>query len=366
MSITLQSVIQAIEEVAPRCYQESYDNSGLLVGDPQRKINKALVALDCTEAVLQEAIQGGFPLIIVHHPVILSGIKSLTGKNMVERIVIKAIQKNIAIYACHTNLDNMQQGVNAKIASKLGLKKCRILDPKPQTLQHLYTYVPKNAAEEVRKAVCDAGAGQIGDYSQCSFLLDGQGTFQAEDGATPYVGQLGQLHYEQETKLEWVVPIHSSAAALKALQASHPYEEIAYGLTELKNTNSRIGAGMIGELDTALSQQDFLKLVKRKMKANGIRYTAFDQRPIQKVAFCGGSGSFLLKHAIQAGADAFITADFKYHQFFEVENRLLLADIGHFESEQFTSEIFSEILSKKFPSFAVHLTSVDTNPISYF
>ena len=366
MLIRIQSIIQAIEEVAPRIYQESYDNSGLLVGDAQRKISKALVALDCTEEVLQEAIQGGFQLIIVHHPIIFSGLKSLTGKNMVERIVIKAIQKNIAIYACHTNLDNMQLGVNAKIAAKLGLKNCSILDPKPQTLYHLYTYAPFDAAEKIRKTVCDAGAGQIGDYSQCSFSSNGQGSFLPEPGSTPFVGEVDHLHYEQETKLEWVVPIHRSTAVLNALRASHPYEEMAYGLTELKNTNSRMGAGMVGEFEKPLSQQDFLKWVKKKMNANGIRYTPFDKRPIKKVAFCGGSGSFLLSHAIQANADAFITADFKYHQFFEVENRLLLADIGHFESEQYTSEIFSEILSKKFPSFAVHLTSVDTNPISYF
>ncbi|MBP6625021.1 MAG: Nif3-like dinuclear metal center hexameric protein [Chitinophagaceae bacterium] len=363
---TIQEIIQEIEGFAPLAYQESYDNAGLLVGDKSKKINQVLICLDCTEAVLDEAIQKKCGLIIAHHPIIFGGLRSLTGKNYIERIVIKAIKHGIAIYAAHTNLDNISSGVNAKIAEKLGLSHTQILDPKPSLLKQLYTYVPKANVIQVREALFAAGAGEIGAYSQCSYLLEGNGTFLPNEDANPYIGQKNQLHQEAETKIEVILPAHLEGKVLQALKQSHPYEEIAYGFIQLSNTNPYIGSGIIGTLQAPLKLVDFLKLLKKKMKTNTIKYTNIPNKLVHKVAVCGGSGSFLLPKAIHAGADIFVSGDFKYHQFFDGEDKIVIADIGHYESEQFTGEIFYEILSKKFPSFAIHLTSVNTNPVSYF
>lgn len=363
---TIQEIIQEIEGFAPLAYQESYDNAGLLVGDRTKKINQVLICLDCTEAVLDEAIQKKCSLVIAHHPIIFSGLKSLTGKNYIERIVIKAIKHGIAIYAAHTNLDNITRGVNAKIAEKLGLINAQILDPKPSMLKQLYTYVPKTNVDQVRKALFAAGAGEIGAYSQCSYMLEGEGTYFPHDEANPHIGKKNQLQKEAETKIEVVLPAHLEGKVFQALKQSHPYEEIAYGFIQLSNANPYIGSGLIGSLQSPVNLMDFLKFLKKKLKTNTIKYTNIPDKKIQKVAVCGGSGSFLLSKALQAGADIFVSGDFKYHQFFDGEDKIVIADIGHYESEQFTGEIFYEILSKKFPSFAIHLTSVNTNPVSYF
>lgn len=362
----LGEIIKAIEEFAPLQYQESYDNSGLLLGDREQEISQALIALDCTEAVIDDAIQKNCQLVIAHHPILFSGIKSITGKNYVERVMLKAIRNHIAIYAAHTNLDNVYRGVNHKIAEKLQLVDCTILAPKTKALKQMYVYVPSDCADTVREALFLSGAGSIGEYSQCSYNIEGIGTYLPSNQANPYIGKRNTYQEEKEVKIEVIYPFEKESHILQALQKSHPYEEIAYGIIPLDNATAYLGSGMMGTLHEELSETAFLAYLKRILNTQSIRHTAFLNKPIRTVAICGGSGSFLLSKAIKAGADAFVSADFKYHQFFDADGQILIADVGHFESEQFTSEIFYEVLSKIFPNFALHLTSVNTNPINYF
>ncbi len=364
----VKDIISAIEAVAPTVYQESYDNTGLQVGNPDAEVTGVLISLDVTEALLDEALQRGCNMVVAHHPVIFSGIKKLVGRNYVERIVHKAIKNDIAIYAAHTNLDNMLLGgVNAKIAEKLGLVNTAILDPKPGTLSKLYTYAPIDIADKVRDALFAAGAGQVGNYSESSFNTPGTGTFRPGVGTNPAIGAPGgERERVEEVKIEVLVEKHSEGRVLKALFASHIYEEVAYELIPLSNANQHIGAGMVGMLPTPMPELDFLAFVKQQMKTDCIRHTALRGKMIEKVAFCGGSGSFLLPHALRAGADIFITGDYKYHQFFDAEGKIIIADIGHYESEQFTSEIFRAVLNEKFPTFAILLSNINTNPVKYF
>jgi dinuclear metal center YbgI/SA1388 family protein len=329
------------------------------------EITGAIICLDSTEAVIDEAIANKCNLIIAHHPIVFSGIKKFNGKNYVERVIIKAIQNNIAIYAAHTNLDNVYNGVNAKIAEKIGLVNCSILAPQNNTIKKLVTYCPDTNAASIREALFAAGGGCIGNYEECSFNANGYGTFKAGANANPHVGEIGKQHQEKETRIELIYPSYIESKLLKALFVAHPYEEVAYDIVELSNKNNRVGAGMIGELEKELEETAFLNHLKKVMKAEGIRYTALKGKKVKKVAVCGGSGSFLLGNAKSSGADVFVTADFKYHQFFDAENQLVIADIGHYESEQYTMELFYEILSRKFTTFALHLSKINTNPINY-
>ncbi|MBS7565859.1 Nif3-like dinuclear metal center hexameric protein [Mucilaginibacter sp. Bleaf8] len=355
-----------LESIAPLSYQEDYDNSGLIVGNGNQEITQGLISLDCTEAVVDEAIRTGCEVIISHHPIVFKGLKKFNGKTYVERVVEKAIRHNIALYAIHTNLDNVMDGVNARICQTLGLKNTRILSAKGGILKKLVTYVPQSHAEAVRSALFKAGAGNIGNYSDCSFNADGTGTFKGAANTNPYVGQPEQLHYESETRIETIYPAHLESKLLMALFLAHPYEEVAYDLYTLTNQHQQVGSGVIGELDMPFDENDFLRHLKDKMQAAVVRHTASTGKPVKKVAVCGGSGGFLLKQAIAAGADVFVTADYKYHEFFDAEGKIVIADIGHFESEQFTQHLLYEIIRKKFSNFAVRLTEINTNPIKYF
>lgn len=364
--MTIEKIIQALEEFAPLAYQEDYDNCGLLTGDKTQEATGALLTLDCTEEIIEEAIQKKCNLVIAHHPIIFSGLKKLTGTNYIERTIIKAIRNNIAIYACHTNLDNVKEGVNKKIAEKLGLTNVRILAPKQNLLKKLVTFVPASHHLMVLNALFGAGAGNIGNYDSCSFNLEGSGTFRGNASTTPFIGKPGELSTEKEIRIETVFELPNQNKVISALLANHPYEEVAYDLYALANSHSLIGSGMVGELEEAMDETGFLNHVKKTFKVPTVKHTNKLSKPIKKVAICGGSGRFLLKNAIQSGADAFITSDFKYHEFFDAENKLLLIDTGHYESEQFTPEIFYEIIQKKFSTFAIHLSKINTNPINYF
>jgi dinuclear metal center YbgI/SA1388 family protein len=361
----LKNITDFLESYAPLAYQESYDNAGLICGNNEMEIKSALICLDSTEAVLDEAIEKGCNLVIAHHPIVFSGLKKFNGKNYVERIIIKAIKNDIAIYAAHTNLDNVFNGVNSKIAAKLGLINCKVLSPQKDKLKKLITFCPEDKADSLRKALFSAGAGHIGNYDECSFNTNGLGTFRAGSGSNPYVGELGKRHEENETKIEVIYHSDRESKLLNALAGTHPYEEPAYDLIPLSNENKMIGSGLIGELPEAREEMEFLKSLKVQMNTSCIRHTGLRNKKIEKVAICGGSGSFLLKNAINAGADVFVTGDFKYHQFFDSENRIIIADIGHYESEQFTGELFYDILKKKFSTFALHLSKINTNPINY-
>ncbi len=363
--MVLKKLITYLEEIAPLNYQEDYDNSGLICGNPDQEINAALISLDCIEAVIDEAIRNNCQLVISHHPIVFKGLKKFTGKTYIERTIIKAIKNNIAIYAIHTNLDNVFNGVNKKICEKIGLQNLQILIPKTNTLKKLVTYAPVKNAEEVLNALFLAGAGQIANYSECSFNSKGTGTFKANDQAKPFVGTANLRHDEPEQKIELIYPTYLENQVLRALFTAHPYEEVAYQCLNITNKNQEVGTGMFGQLPKELPIAVFLQDLKEKMNLKVIRHTKPVKEKVQTIAVCGGSGSSFLQQAILAKADVFITADFKYHEFFDANEKLVIADIGHFESEQFTQHLLLEIIQEKFPNFAIRLTEVNTNPINY-
>ncbi|HBS88569.1 MAG: Nif3-like dinuclear metal center hexameric protein [Bacteroidetes bacterium GWF2_38_335] len=362
----LKEIISVFEKEAPLAWQESYDNSGLQTGDENTEIKSALLTIDVTEEVVDEAIKKKSNLIICHHPVIFGGIKKLTTKTPVERILRKAIQKDIAIYAAHTNLDNIKNGVNSKICDKLGLKNRKILSPVKNSLKKIVVFVPETHADKVRKAICDAGAGHIGNYDFCSFNVQGTGTFRGSEETNPFVGEKGKIHFEKEIRIETIIPSFLQNSVVNAMKSAHPYEEVAYDIYPIENKNEEIGAGMTGELEKEIETLKFFNFIKKTFGVKSIRHTEITKNKIKKIAVCGGSGSFLIRDAISSGADIFITGDVKYHQFFDAENRIIIADIGHFESERFTNEIFYDLLTKKFPKFAVNFSETSTNPIYYY
>lgn len=362
----LKEITRALNEIAPLALQESYDNAGLITGDTEMTISGALLCLDSTEQVIDDAIAKGVNLVIAHHPIVFGGLKSLTGKNYIERTVIKAIKNDIAIYAAHTNLDNVKHGVNARIADRLALKNRSILQPAAATLRKLAVFVPNEHVGKVQDALFSAGAGSIGDYTECSFNLEGTGTFKAGGEADPFVGEKGKRHFENETRIEVEFDSWKQSQVVAAMIGAHPYEEVAYDIYELKNSNPEIGAGMVGDLDKPMTNDDFLNFLKEKMHVSVVRHTTPVKDKIERVALCGGAGSFLLSKSKAAGADVFITGDFKYHQFFDADNQIMIADIGHYESEQFTIQLLGDLLKEKFPTFALHFTDVNTNPIKYF
>lgn len=363
--LLLHQILTVLENYSPFSLQENYDNSGLLIGHPEMEITGAILSLDVTDDVLEEAISKGCNLIIAHHPILFSGLKRITGSGYVERVVIKAIKNNLAIIAVHTNLDNVKHGVNQLIADKLGIVNTRILSPTRENLLQLYTYVPASHLDQLKTALYDAGAGLIGKYEHCSFSFSGTGTFKPTPGADPFSGTIGIEHSDTEHRLEVILPAHRKQQVLQALRKAHPYEEIAHGLLDIGMQNPDTGAGLIGELRDEIPAIDFLEHVKTAMKCQSIRYTRISSKPIRTVALCGGSGIFLLPEAMKKKADIYITSDVKYHQFFDADGRIILADIGHYESEQFTPEIFYRVLSEKFPTFALQISSVNTNPVSY-
>lgn len=363
--IKIVDVIRALETWAPPVLQESYDNSGLLTGNKSDRCTGVLCCLDVTEAVLEEALEKHCNLVVAHHPLIFGGLNKLSGGSALERTLLKAIKTDLAIYAIHTNLDNVMSGVNGKIASLLQLQQCRILLPKEDTLKKLITYVPLQHTETVRQALFTAGAGHIGQYSECSFSVEGEGTFMAGPGTRPFTGLQGERHSEKENRLEVIFPGYLQAPLLEALRSSHPYEEVAYDLVALANFHQEMGAGLVGELAVPVAETTFLQHVAQTFGACQLRHSPLLGKPIKRVAVCGGAGSFLISKALAAEADLFLTADLKYHDFFLADGRLVLADIGHFESEQFTIELLAEHLAKKFLNFAVLKTSISTNPVNY-
>jgi len=361
---TIKKFIAELEKWAPPALQESYDNAGLLTGSPDWEATGALITLDVTEEVVQEAVRKNANLIIAHHPIIFRGLKKLTGSNYVERTVIAALKNDVAIYAIHTNLDNVITGVNRKIADRLGLGHVKILDPKKGNLRKLTFFVPVENTQQVLDALFETGAGSIGEYSECSFRVTGTGTFKPSQKANPHIGTQLKLEEVREDRVELMFPAYLEGAVVAALKKAHPYEEVAYYLHTLENQNQETGAGMIGQLPQPLSVAAFLDHLKFSMNLKVVKHTHFSGT-IQTVAVCGGSGSFLLRNALGDGADAFVTSDFKYHEFFDAEGRLMICDIGHYESEVFTKELLFEHLSDKFNNFALNLSEVNTNPVTY-
>ncbi|HEX5025559.1 MAG TPA: Nif3-like dinuclear metal center hexameric protein [Agriterribacter sp.] len=362
----IKDIINVLEIMAPPGLQETYDNAGLIIGNREWNCTGAVCALDVTEAIIDEAVERSCNLVVAHHPIIFKGLKRITGNNCVERTIIKAIKSDIAIYAVHTNLDNIIAGVNGRVADKLGLTNRAILLPKEATLKKLYTFVPVEQCEQLRTALFGAGAGHIGNYSHCSFNTDGAGTFKAEAGTNPFVGVVGELHIEKEVKIEVVFPAWLEQTIVETLISTHPYEEPAYDILPLSNTHPHIGSGITGLLPHPMEENQFLAFLKKTLQTPLIRHTRLTGNPIQRVSFCGGAGSFLISNALTKKSDIFICADIKYHEFFDADGRMIIADIGHFESEQFTIDLLHDILLKKFPTFAILKTTINTNPVLYY
>ncbi len=359
-------LISVLENFAPLELQEDYDNSGLLTGSPSWECTGVLCTLDVTKEILQEAVNKNCNLIISHHPLIFHGLKRLIGNSYVEQVVVSAIQFNLAIYAAHTNLDNVIHGVNGMIASKLKLKNTFVLQPKSNMLRKLITFVPLDQAAKVQKAVFEAGGGHIGNYEECSFISEGTGTYKAGSGAHPYLGKLGERHEEKEAKIEIVFPFYLQDEVINALKKHHPYEEVAYDIFSMENVQNQLGAGIVGSLAEEKTEAEFLNLLQHTFQADGIRHSRLNGRMVRTVAVCGGSGSFLIHAAVKKNVDFFITADLKYHDFFDITGKLVLVDIGHYESEQYTVELIHDLLAKKFPTFAILKTNINTNPVGYF
>lgn len=362
----LKELLAVIENAAPFSLQEDYDNSGIQIGHPEDEINKALICLDVTPEVIREAERESCDVIVTHHPLLFKGIKQLSGRNDVEKIIVEAIKKEVAIVSVHTNLDNVQNGVNQSLANRLGLQKVQVLDPVKGLLKKLVTFCPTDHSEKVRMALFESGAGQIGDYDCCSYNLDGYGTFRAGDEASPFVGNKNALHTEPEVRIETIFPEYIEKRVLTALMGSHPYEEVAYDIYPLDNRFDLVGAGMIGFLPDPLDEKGFLSLIKEVLGVPVLRHSAWQGRSIRKVALCGGSGAFLAGKAAARGADAFVTAEVKYNQFMDHGRQMLLVDAGHYETEQYTKELLAGIIQKKLTNFAVLVSEVNTNPVHYF
>lgn len=360
-----KELIQILESWAPSSYQESYDNSGLLLGEYSKEITKALISLDCTEEVIQEAIDNQCQIVIAHHPILFSGIKRLNGSNYVERAILKAIKHDVSIYAIHTNLDNVITGVNHMMAEKIGLKNCKILSPKRQLLKKLVVYIPKMNFEEVTTSIFKAGAGNIGNYSECGFSNEGTGTYKGNDLSNPAIGTKNKLERADEVRFETIFPSYLETRIIASLLKSHPYEEVAYDLMPLDNFHPNVGSGLIGELENETDLNQLLSILKNEFKIPSIKHTQSKER-IKKVALCGGSGSFLRFDAIKKEADAFISSDFKYHEWFDHENKIEFIDIGHYESEQYTPELISRYLQKNAVYLQSQISRVNTNPVKYY
>jgi dinuclear metal center YbgI/SA1388 family protein len=361
----LKELSSFLDSSIPVSFQENYDNSGLQIGDPECEISSALLAVDVTEEVVNEALSIGCSLIISHHPLLFGGIKHIIERNYTERVVRKCIKNDISVYSAHTNLDSVENGVSYKMAEKLGLLDVKVLSPLEDKLLKLVTYIPEKYLDRVRNAIFEAGAGVIGNYDQCGYIVQGKGSFRANEFAEPFVGEKGKIHIEDEIRFETVMFSHSKNKVIEALIDSHPYEEVAYDLYSLENTNIRAGFGCIGQLPEAMNEKDFLKYVSTVFDAKGIRYSGFTGRKMSRIAVCGGSGSSFIGKAVSMGSDAYVTADLKYHNFFDADRNILLVDTGHYESEKFATEILNELIIKKFPKFALRFSKTNTNPINY-
>ncbi len=360
------NIIRELEKKAPLAFQESYDNAGLLTGSPEMLCSGILCTLDATIEVLKEAMEKGCNLVVAHHPIVFKGLTKITGKNYVEKAIIYAIKHDIAIYAIHTNLDNVLNGVNFSIAQRLGLINTTILSPKNNQLAKLITYAPIGTAEDITQALFNAGAGHISEYSECSFTVNGMGSYMGSAQSNPTIGKPGVKQFTSETKIEVILPTYLQSQVIEALKNKHPYEEVAYYVIPLLNEYVTVGSGLLGEFSAPIDEMELLTLLKDHFNLSVIKHTPLLNQKITKIAVCGGAGSFLIQAALRAGAQYFISSDIKYHEFFDAENRMVIADIGHWESEQYTTELLFSYLTTKFPNFAVLKTAINTNPVRYF
>jgi dinuclear metal center YbgI/SA1388 family protein len=365
---TFSEVEQLFAEIAPISLAEGYDNVGLLVGSPSTEVTGVLTCLEVTEEVLDEAIENGFNLIVAHHPILFKGIKRLTGKGYVEKILLKAIKADIGIIAVHTNIDNAENGVSYQLAELLGLQGIEVLQPIAGKLGMLTTFSPVAGVPKILDALFTAGAGHIGKYAECAFRLNGLGSFKPLEGSKPKVGKIDELSLVQEQRLELIYPIYLEKKIFEALKGNHEFEEVAYYCTPTNNIWRQIGAGAIGELITPEPLSKVLDRIKKSLGIEHLRYSSpkkFETDLISKIAVGGGTCSFLIGPAKAAKADLLLTSDLKYHEWFEAEDALSLVDVGHYESEIHIAQHFANFIRKKMPNIAVRLTTVTTNPVKH-
>ena len=365
VTMRIQKIIDVIEEWAPPVYAENFDNVGLIIGDAHRDCKGVLVTHDTLENVVDECISKNLNLIVSFHPIIFSGLKKLTQSSYVERVIIKAIKNDICVYAIHTALDNHRYGVSHALAENLGLLNIKVLSPKKNAIRKLITYAPKDKVSLLLKNLYKAGAGSIGNYDECSFTSTGTGTFKGNEKSNPKLGERGKKTVTDEVQINLIFEFHKQTKILQALFKFHPYEEVAYEVFKLKNENQNIGMGSIGDLEKEMDEEEFISTIQKKLNIEMIRHSKKNGKKIKKVAVLGGSGSFAISSAISSNADALITADLKYHDFFQAENKILLIDAGHYETEQFTKKLIHDYLNKKLPNFAIVLSESITNPVNY-
>ncbi len=359
---TIGDLSSALESVAPSLYAESYDNVGLLVGRSEWKCEKVLVALDITEAVVQEAIEKGVQAIVAHHPVIFGGIQRLTGEDTAQRAIELAIKHSIALLACHTNLDAIEGGVSYRMAQAISLVNVRTLQPRSGLLWNLIVYVPAESAETLLEALWEAGAGKMGAYDECAFRSHGLGSFRPKEGAHPHNGVIGERAFADEIRLELLVPEGARKKVHQCMMEHHPYEEIAHSWLKHDGVHHSVGFGAIGQWDAC----DWPEAVRRIKTAFGVasfRHTMPIASDYRTVAVCGGAGADLLAQAKSQQAELFITSDITYHRYFGADDRLVFIDIGHWESEQHAMELLIDIVREKFPNFAVLKSETNTNPM---
>lgn len=365
----IKEIIDAIESIAPLPLQEEWDNCGVQVGPTDNECTGVMVCVDCTPVVVEEAIAMNCNLIVSHHPLIFGGIKQLTGKTEAERCVINAVTAGLTIYSSHTALDNSPNGISHRMASLLGLEDVDVLVPREADQLKLVAYVPVSKLDDVRLALFDAGAGAIGNYDFCSFATDGRGSFRALDGANPYVGEVSQLHFEDESRLEVLLPRWKRRDVELALRQVHPYEEPAYEFSEVVAASRPAGSGCVGHLPQPMTVAQLALFAKERFGCQAVRLSCYHGDPmvhtVRRVAVCGGAGGSFIGAVKRSGADAYITADLRYHDFVDYGKRLALIDVGHFNSEQCAKEIFYQLICEKFPNFAVHTSKNEKNPIQY-
>ena len=364
LHMKVKEITDAIESMAPLHLQESWDNAGMQVGNPNSEVTGILLCTDVREETVDEAIERGFNMIISHHPLLFRGLKKIVGRTYQERVVAKAIKHDITIYCAHTNMDSARGGVNFKMAEKLGLKNVSVLDPQQGTLLKVVVFVPMSHVTQVETAMCDAGAGHLGDYDNCSYKLEGIGQYRPLEGAHPVAGEVAELHSEPETRIEVLVNKALCGRVVAAMLKAHPYEEPAFDIIALENEDSYSGLGVIGDIEPQ-DAKAFLERVKTAFEVVTLRYSGDLDRRVSRIAMCGGAGAEFIGKALALGADVYITGDMKYHEFQGNEDRIIIADIGHYESEHYTKEIFYDVIQKKNPNFAVDFAKSEKNQVKY-
>ena len=365
--MTIKDVTTFLEQKFPLYLQEDFDNCGVQCGDVRQEISGAMVCFEMSEQVIDEAIDKGCNLVISHHPLMLKrGICKIVPTDRVGAMICKALAHNMVLYSMHTNIDSGEGGGNDAFAEKLRLRNVKVLEPHKGMYRKLVVFVPKENAETLKSALFAVGCGVQGNYDSCGYTLHGQGQFRPLEGANPHIGEENHLEHVDEERVEMIYPTGLQRAVVQAIYDNHPYEEPAFDLLPLENESRTIGLGRIGELPKELPVSDFLGYLKDNLGFIHCRYCGDETKMIRKVAVCGGGGSSFIDLAIASGADAYVSGDFKYHDFFKSYQKTLLVDIGHYEGEFFIKNIIFNLLNEKFSTFATLISKMESLEVKFF